>query len=117
MVYDITKKETFENLQSWLKDLRSYAEEDVGILLIGNKVDLEDQRQVANEEATQWAEELKVDFIETSAKNAVNVDDAFSKLVSQLFNLKFEEKLLQKKDTDTIVLQDKPKKKKLCLIL
>ena len=88
MVYDITKKESFDNLQSWLNDIQQYAEEDVGIILVGNKVDLENQRQVQKTDGEDWAKKLEVPFLETSAKDAQNVDDAFTKMVERLFEKK-----------------------------
>lgn len=88
IVYDITKRESFENIQSWLSDIRSYADEDVGLLLIGNKVDLENQRQVQTSDGQDWADKLGMPFLETSAKNAQNVELAFTKLVEGLFEKK-----------------------------
>lgn len=66
MVYDITKAETFENLQSWLSDIREYAEDGVAVLLVGNKCDLESQRQVSTEAGQDWASKLNIPFLETS---------------------------------------------------
>jgi small GTP-binding protein len=88
IVYDITKKESFENVQNWLGDIRSYADEDVGLLLIGNKVDMVDQRQVQTEEGQEWATKLGMSFLETSAKSGQGVESAFVTLVEQLFEKK-----------------------------
>jgi GTPase SAR1 family protein len=65
MVYDITKRETFENLQTWLGDIKKHADDNVGIMLVGNKCDLEDKRQVSKEDGKQWADNLDIPFLET----------------------------------------------------
>eukprot|EP01080_Neovahlkampfia_damariscottae_P006392 gene6392-10399_t len=118
MVYDITKKESFDNLQSWLNDIQQYAEEDVGIILVGNKVDLENQRQVQKSDGEDWAKKLEVPFLETSAKDAQNVDDAFTKMVERLFEKKVSTTMVSQSNNDDKIVMSQPKaKKKVCLIL
>jgi len=77
LVYDITRRETFEHLTSWLEDCRKYSSSDITIMLIGNKSDLESSRQVSAQEATAFAQTHGLVFLETSAKTAHNVEQAF----------------------------------------
>ncbi|GAM21890.1 hypothetical protein SAMD00019534_050650, partial [Acytostelium subglobosum LB1] len=77
IVYDITRRETFDNLTSWLSDCRKYSTGEVTIALIGNKSDLETNRQVSTSEASAFAQEHGLLFFETSAKTGSNVDLAF----------------------------------------
>eukprot|EP01111_Echinosteliopsis_oligospora_P001487 TRINITY_DN12241_c0_g1_i1.p1 TRINITY_DN12241_c0_g1~~TRINITY_DN12241_c0_g1_i1.p1 ORF type:complete len:206 (+),score=27.76 TRINITY_DN12241_c0_g1_i1:80-697(+) len=85
LVYDITRRETFEHLTTWLEDCRKYSSSDITIILIGNKSDLESQRQVTTEEATQFAEKHDLVFLETSAKTAHNVDQAFTNSAKTIY--------------------------------
>ncbi|KAI9492802.1 Rab11 family GTPase putative [Zychaea mexicana] len=87
LVYDITRHDTFEDIPRWLGELRlNDAHPDSIVMLVGNKSDLaEDQRAVPQDEATQYAEENKLLFMETSALDRTNVDKAFETLVYQIF--------------------------------
>jgi GTPase SAR1 family protein len=69
-VYDITRRETFNHLQTWLEDARQHSNPDMTIMLIGNKVDLENRRAVSFEEGEKFAKEHGLMFLETSAKTA-----------------------------------------------
>ncbi|XP_042579305.1 ras-related protein Rab-14-like [Cyprinus carpio] len=77
MVYDITRRSTYNHLSSWLTDARNLTNPSTVIILIGNKADLEAQRDVTYEEAKQFAEENGLLFLEASAKTGENVEDAF----------------------------------------
>ncbi|KAK2079618.1 hypothetical protein QBZ16_002013 [Prototheca wickerhamii] len=77
LVYDITRRETFEHLASWLEDARQHANPNMTIMLIGNKADLSHRRAVSREEGEQFAKEHGLVFLETSAKTALNVEEAF----------------------------------------
>jgi Ras-related protein Rab-2A len=77
LVYDVTRRETFEHLQTWLDDCKENSNMNMSILLIGNKCDLADRREVTETEGRQFAEKNGLLFIETSAKTAQNVDEAF----------------------------------------
>lgn len=78
LVYDITRRETFLDVTSWLNDVRAYATRNTTVVLVGNKSDLEDQRQVAREEGEAFARNHGLLFIETSAKTGSNVAEAFA---------------------------------------
>ena len=86
LVYDITRKSTFENIDNWLIDLRTNADKDILILLIGNKSDLSDKREISEEEARTKAEQYNIAFLETSAKSGDNIDKAFTQLIEQVYN-------------------------------
>eukprot|EP00298_Acanthocystis_sp_HF-20_P026727 c454_g1_i1.p1 GENE.c454_g1_i1~~c454_g1_i1.p1 ORF type:complete len:218 (-),score=52.97 c454_g1_i1:131-751(-) len=77
LVYDITRRETFNHLTSWLDDARQHSSSNMVIMLIGNKCDLQERRAVQYEEGERFARENGLIFMETSAKTAQNVDEAF----------------------------------------
>ena len=81
IVYDITKKESFKNVDKWIKDLKEFGDEHVAILIIGNKSDLEDEREVSIEEVKKKAELFDIGYCETSALKAKNIDYAFQTLI------------------------------------
>ena len=78
LVYDITRKETFTHVTKWLEEVKSNSSKQITIILIGNKKDLEDKRQVSYEEGEALAKENGLMFLETSAKTAYNVVEAFN---------------------------------------
>ena len=84
VVYDLTRRATFTNIEKWIGELKTCGNEDVFILLIGNKSDLKDKRQVTGEEAAKKAEELKVAYCETSALEGYNIDFAFDTVVEEV---------------------------------
>jgi hypothetical protein len=73
-VYDITDRESFDNVKQWLNEIDRYACENVNKLLVGNKCDLEAKRQVDFDEAKAFADERGIPFLETSAKSSTNVE-------------------------------------------
>lgn len=81
LVYDITKKQTFDNVPRWLSEVREHADEDIIVLLVGNKSDLRHIRAVSTEEGVAFAQENGLFFIETSALDATNVDRAFETIL------------------------------------
>jgi Ras-related protein Rab-14 len=85
LVYDITRRSTYNHLQSWLNDARSLTNPNTVIFLIGNKSDLDSQRDVTQEEATKFAEDNGLIFLEASAKTGENVEDAFLSTATQIF--------------------------------
>ncbi|KAJ8769633.1 hypothetical protein K2173_005236 [Erythroxylum novogranatense] len=87
LVYDITKRQTFDHIPRWLEELRSHADKNIVIILIGNKTDLEDQRAVPMEDAKEFAEKEGLFFLETSALEATNVENAFLTVLTEIFNI------------------------------
>ncbi|CAL4076860.1 unnamed protein product [Meganyctiphanes norvegica] len=84
VVYDSTDHRTFENVKMWLQEIDRYASENVEKLLVGNKSDLIDKRVVDFEVAKKYSDSLNIPIIETSAKNAVNVEQAFITMASNI---------------------------------
>jgi Ras-related protein Rab-11A len=86
IVYDITKKTTFESVENWLTDLKNSADQKISVILIGNKNDLEEEREVTIEEGEMKAKEFGIAFLETSALNGTNIEKAFKTLVEEVDN-------------------------------
>lgn len=86
VVYDCTDLETFNNLKQWLEEIDRYACENVNKLLVGNKCDLTDKKAVDHQTAKEYAEQLGIPFLETSAKNATNVEQAFLTMATEIKN-------------------------------
>ena len=84
VVYDTTDAETFEHVKTWLHEIDRYASENVNKLLVGNKSDLTTKRQVDTDAAKEFAGNLNIPFLETSAKNATNVEDAFMTMAGEI---------------------------------
>jgi len=90
MVYDVTSAESFDHVEEWLSEVDRYANESTSKLLVGNKADLIEEKQVPEETATSFAEKLGIPFLETSAKTATNVDAAFLTMAKELIKTKEE---------------------------
>lgn len=95
LMYDISKYETYENVNRWLTELREHAVPQIVIMLVGNKCDLTHLRAVSTEEAQQFAEEKKLMFIETSALDATNVERAFQDILTEIYHQHAEQTTLQ----------------------
>ena len=86
LVYDITRRDTYVHLVKWLSELKENAPKDITIILIGNKNDLENERQVSYEEGESFAKENGLLFLETSAKTANNIAEAFNLSAMKILN-------------------------------
>jgi len=84
VVYDTTDSDTFEHVKTWLHEIDRYASENVNKLLVGNKSDLTSKRQVETEAAKEFSTSVSIPFLETSAKNATNVEDAFMTMAGEI---------------------------------
>ena len=82
LVFDLTNRDSFDNIERWLRDIRDVARSDVVTLLIGNKADLPDKRQVTTEEAEAFAKAHGMQYFETSAKTGANIKSSIDACVS-----------------------------------
>ena len=82
LVYDISKHGSYENVDRWLKELRDHADANIVISLVGNKSDLRHLRSVPSDEAKSFSEKNGVSFIETSALDSTNVEQAFQTILT-----------------------------------
>lgn len=87
LVYDITKRQTFDNVKRWLRELRDHADSNIVIMLAGNKADLNHLRAVPAEDAQILAEKEGLSFLETSALEAVNIDKAFQAILLDIYHI------------------------------
>lgn len=87
LVYDIAKHLTYENVDRWLKELRDHADNNIIIMLVGNKSDLRHLRAVPTDEAKSFAEKNNLSFIETSALDSSNVEQAFQQILTEIYHV------------------------------
>ncbi|KNC55613.1 Rab11-1a [Thecamonas trahens ATCC 50062] len=88
VVYDISSADSFDNAEFWLKEVRKHSSQEIVILLVGNKSDLEERREVETAEAQAFAEEHQVSFLETSALDNNNVSEAFTMCIEEIYRRK-----------------------------
>lgn len=90
LVYDVTRRTTFENCIKWHTELRNYTQKDCVICIVGNKCDLvedsQNRREVSTEEGQKFAKEYKSLFFETSAKKNSNVSECFEELLQHIYD-------------------------------
>ncbi|XP_045212549.1 ras-related protein Rab-37-like isoform X1 [Mercenaria mercenaria] len=84
LLYDVTNKSSFDNIRAWLTEINEYAQEDVVIMLLGNKSDMASERIIKTEDGEKLAKDHGVAFMETSAKTGMNVDLAFMAIARDL---------------------------------
>nr|XP_023030397.1 ras-related protein Rab-37-like isoform X3 [Leptinotarsa decemlineata] len=101
LLYDVTNKTSFDNIRAWLGEIREYAQDDVVIMLLGNKADCGHDRTVRREDGERLAREYNVAFMETSAKSGQNVDLAFVAVAREL-----KHRQNGQKDANTFNVQD-----------
>lgn len=99
IVYDISRRATFENVGRWLDELRVHSDASVVVMLVGNKCDLANIREVSQEEATLLAQNEKMSFIETSAMDATNVTSAFQSVVKEIYRVVSKKPLTSSQST------------------
>ena len=84
VTYDITERDSFAKVSEWMSEVDKHAQENISRILVGNKKDLDSQRQVPYEEGKELADHFNVRFLETSAKESVNVEEAFTVMTREI---------------------------------
>jgi len=108
LVYDISKKDTFENIERWLTELRQHADSNITIMLVGNKSDLKHLREISEERATSFCEEHGLNLVETSAKDNSNVEFAFQKLITEIYHEIIRKNVLESDSGTLLIHTPKP---------
>ena len=108
LLYDITKQSSFDNIREWVRDIKEEVSEKAIIFLIGNKIDIEDQRKISKEKGEELAEEFKIPFFEASAKSGENVDEVFKALYNKICEIYGD---LEKERGSKLIKKSKMKKK------
>jgi GTPase SAR1 family protein len=84
VTYDITDRESFSAIENWMNEVEKHASDNISRILVGNKSDMEDARQVSTDEGRELAEHYNVRFLETSAKDCKNVEEAFTMMTREI---------------------------------
>ncbi|MBA0839521.1 hypothetical protein Goarm_005234, partial [Gossypium armourianum] len=87
LVYDVTRHSTFENVERWLRELRDHTDPNIVVMLIGNKSDLRHLVAVSTDDGKSFAEKEFLYFMETSALEATNVENAFAEVLTQIYHI------------------------------
>ena len=109
LIYDITKKDTFENVRNWINNIKDEAPDRVVLILVGNKVDDERNRVVPKSEGEEIAKEFNLPFFECSAKSDINVTPVFDTLIKKIIEVNPKNREGQKLNQNK-----KAEKKKCC---
>jgi len=102
LVYDVTNRESFDNIVNWVDNIERYSK-NPRIILIGNKTDLPNKRVVSYEEALDYSNSLGLSFLETSAKNNLNIEDIFTKLVHDIYDNNIKKKILEGMEKSVLI--------------
>ena len=92
LMYDITNRKSFDSISEWTNNIYELKDHDFPFILIGNKCDLKDQREVSEEEGFEKAEKYKVTYYETSAKEGINIEKPIDELLNNIIK-KYEESI------------------------
>ncbi|KAI3667704.1 hypothetical protein L6452_42773 [Arctium lappa] len=87
LVYDITKRPTFDNLQRWLCELREHADSNIVLMMAGNKSDLNHLRAVSEQDGRSLAEKEGLSFLETSALESYNIEESFKSVLTDIYRI------------------------------
>ncbi|KAJ8468080.1 hypothetical protein OPV22_030632 [Ensete ventricosum] len=108
VVYDVTDQESFNNVKQWLNEIDRYASDNVNKLLVGNKCDLTANRVVSYETAKAFADEIGIPFLETSAKNASNVQQAFMAMTAAIKSRMASQPAMNNSRPSTVQIRGQP---------
>ncbi|MEQ2215595.1 hypothetical protein XENOCAPTIV_003047, partial [Xenoophorus captivus] len=86
LVYDITNEKSFDNIRNWIRNIEEHASADVEKMMLGNKCDMNDKRQVSKERGEKLAIDYGIKFLETSAKSSINVEEGFLTLARDIMS-------------------------------
>ena len=120
IVYDITRVSTFESIERWIAEINEKVTGSLKMLVIGNKVDLEEERKVSIEEALDKAQSLNVPLLETSALESTNIDKAFKLLLKEMYKEFKNQQNIEKKENKSkseglsLDVNNKKKKSRCC---
>jgi len=109
LIYDVTLIESFHNVKNWIKQIKKEASDKVSIILVGNKIDMENKRAVSNEEGEKIADENGLKFFECSAKTGENIEQIFKEVAKKIL-----ENFSNVEEKDTTKLKNKKNQKKGC---
>lgn len=105
LVYDMTKRQSFDNMARWLEELRGHADKNIVVMLIGNKCDLGSLRAVPTEDAQEFAQRENLFFMETSALESTNVETAFLTILTEIYRIISKKTLTANDDLDRSLKQ------------
>ncbi|KAK8651269.1 hypothetical protein V6N13_140877 [Hibiscus sabdariffa] len=100
LVYDMTKRQSFDNMVRWLEELRGHADKNMVVMLIGNKCDLGNLRAVPREDAQEFAQRENLFFMETSALESTNVETAFLTILTEIYRIISKKTLSSNEESD-----------------
>jgi small GTP-binding protein len=84
LIYDVTKRKTFEGIQNWVKQIKEQVSSRVCVALVANKIDEKDKREVTEQEGIRLGKDIGYPFYESSAKDGINIDECFDNLIKQI---------------------------------
>lgn len=102
LVYDIAKQLSYENVERWLRELRDHADQNILIMLVGNKSDLRHLRAISTEDAKAFSEKNGLSFIETSALDSTNVEPAFQNILTEIYRIVSQKQMREPAESDVI---------------
>ena len=86
LIYDITNKNSFNSIGKWMESIDEVSSANTKVILVGNKIDMEGERQVTKEEGERRAKEYNIPFYETSCKDGININEVFSRITKDILN-------------------------------
>ncbi|KAF2533822.1 hypothetical protein F2Q70_00032082 [Brassica cretica] len=101
LVYDITKRQSFDHVARWLEELRGHADKNIVIMLVGNKTDLGTLRAVPTEDAKEFAQRENLFFMETSALDSINVEPSFLTILTEIYRIVSKKNLVANEEGES----------------